>query len=200
MKIPSRLLAALLLAATSGCGSSGNKSAKTDADPAAPATPAIPADVQSAAEAALGSETDVLAFGDLAKTGRKQILAINRLKGSAQGNFTGTLVTRVVVIENDGGNWKEIFRCDEHLKNTNGFLGATPLAAVGGWKLQTEQDPEKGLELYFTPLAKPEGGYIQTIGVRWNPQVKRYESLDRTYEHFLGEVPALETPLTPMGR
>jgi hypothetical protein len=198
MKIHRTLITALLLVAGGGgCSSTGTKTATTEA---APPAPVIPADIQSAAEASLGSETDVLAFGDLAKTGRKQVLAVNRLKGSAQGSFTGTLVTRVTVIENDGATWKEVFRCDEHLKNTQGFLGATPLAAVGGWKLQFEQDPQKGLVMYFTPLAKPEGGYIQTIGVRWNPQVKRYQSLDRTYEHFLGEVPALETPLSPMGR
>lgn len=198
MKIPCTLMAALLLAAAAGgCGGSGSGTATTEA---APSAPAIPADIQSAAESSLGSETDVLAFGDLAKTGRKQILAVNRMKASAQGNFTGTLVTRVVVIENEGGTWKEVFRCDEHLKNTHGFLGATPLGAVGGWKLQYEQDPQKGLQMYFTPLAKPEGGYIQTIGVRWNTEVKRYQSLDRSYEHFLGEVPALETPLSQMGR
>jgi hypothetical protein len=195
--VPAIVATALLALAGSACGLAGPETRKTEAVPAAPA---IPADVQSAAETSLGSETDVLVFGDLAKTGRRQILAVNRLKASAQGNFTGTLVTRVVVIENDGGTWREVFRCDEHLKNTHGFLGATPLAAVGGWKLQYEQDPQKGLEMYFTPLAKPEGGYIQTIGVRWNPQAKRYQSLDRSYEQFLGEVPALETPLSPMGR
>lgn len=195
--VPAIIAIGLLMLAASACGLGGPEPAKTQA---APAAPAIPADVQSAAESALGSETDVLVFGDLSKTGRKQILAINRLKASAQGYFTGTLVTRVVVIENDGGTWKEIFRCDEHLKNTHGFLGATPLTAVGGWKLQYDQDAQKGLEMYFTPLAKPEGGYIQTIGVRWNPQAKRYQSLDRSYEQFLGEVPALETPLSPLGR
>ena len=50
------------------------------------------------------------------------------------------------------------------------------------------------LVMYFTPLDKPAGGYIQTIGIRWNPKVKRYESLDRTYEQFLGESPTLEIP------
>jgi hypothetical protein len=198
MKIGSALvLIFLLILSGSACGSGGRDTSKSEA---APPAPAIPADIQGAADSSLGSETEVLAFGDLAKAGRKQILAANRLKASAQGNFTGTLVTRVVVIENDSGTWKEIFRCDEHLKNTNGYLGATPLAAVGGWKLQIEQDPQKGLEMYFTPLAKPEGGYIQTIGVRWNSQVKRYQSLDRAYEHFLGEVPALETPMSQLGR
>ena len=29
------------------------------------------------------------------------------------------------------------------------------------------------------------------IGVRWNPQTKRYQSLDRTYEHFLLEQPMM---------
>jgi hypothetical protein len=198
MKPSALLMATTLFTITHiSCGGSPAPPAKTEA---APVPPAVPADIQSAADAALGSETEVLASGDLAKNGRKQILAVNRMKTSAQGNFTGTLVTRVVVIENDGGSWKEVFRCDEHLRNTHGYLGGTPLAEVSGWKLQFEQDSQKGLELYFTPLAKPEGGYIQTIGVRWNPVVKRYQSLDRSYEQFLGEVPALETPQMQLKR
>ena len=150
--------------------------------PAAPAKPATPPDIQAAAEAALGSETEVLAFGDLAKNGKQQIFAVNRLKSTPQGVMPGTLVSRAVVLENDGGKWKEVFRCDEHLQNPKGYLGGTPLASVAG------------LQMYFTPLAKPAGGYIETIGIRWNPELKLYESLDRTYEHFLGETKNLESP------
>jgi hypothetical protein len=161
---------------------------------AVPAKPAIPSDIQSAGEAALGSETEILAFGDLAKSGKQQIFAVNRLKSTPQGVMPGTLISRAVVIEDDGGRWKEMFRCDEHLQNPKGYLGGTPLAPVTAWRLQFEQHDDKGLQMYFTPLAKPAGGYIETTGVRWNPELKLYESLDRTYEHFLGETRNLETP------
>lgn len=184
----------MIAVAMASCGGSSTPLAKTESAVAKPAAPAIPPDIQKAAESALGSETEVLVYGDLAKNGHQQVLAVNRLKVTPQGTVPGTLATRAAIIENDGGTWKEIFRCDDHLKNTNGFLGGTPLAAVPAWRLQYEQDPEKGLQMYFTPLEKPQGGYITTIGVRWNPKMKRYGSLDRNYEQFLGEVPALETP------
>jgi hypothetical protein len=192
--------ASLLAFAAIGCGRSPSATARTEAAPAKPAPPPIPADVQAAAESALGSEAEVLVYGDLAKNGHREILAVNRLKTTPQGTVPGTLVTRVAVLENDVGAWKEVFRCDEHLKNTNGYLGGTPLAAVTGWRLQYEEDSQKGLQMYFTPLAKPEGGYVQTIGVRWNPKLKRYQSLDRNFEQFLGEVPALETPQSQIRR
>ena len=177
------------------CGGSTPAPAKAE-----PAAPAIPADVQSAAQAALGSEAEVLVYGDLAKNGHQQVLAINRVKTTPQTMAAGTLVTRATVVENGGAAWKEVFHCDEHLKNTNGFLGGTPLSPVAGWKLQYEQDPQKGLVMYFTPLEKPVGGYVQTLGVRWNPKVKRYQSLDRSFEQFQGEVPALETPQSQIAR
>jgi hypothetical protein len=179
--------AVLLTLACSSCGSSSPVPAKT-------AAPAIPADYQAAADKSLGSETEVLLYGDLAKNEHVQVLAVNRLKVTPDGMAPGTLVTRAALIENDNGSWKEIFRCDEHLQNTKGFLGGIPLAPVNGWRLQTEQDADKGLEMYFTPLAKPAGGYVQTIGVRWNPKELRYQSLDRNFTQFLNEVPALETP------
>jgi hypothetical protein len=176
------------------CSGSTSAPAKKEAAAATPVAPAIPADIQAAADAALGADTNVLAFGDLAKNGHQQILAVNRVKSAPEKAIAGIAAMRVAVIENDGGTWKEIFRCDGHLKNGRGFMGGTPLSPVGGWRLQYEQDPQKGLQMYFTPIAKPVGGYIQTIGVRWNPQGKRYQSLDRNYEQFLGEVPALDTP------
>ena len=171
------------------------RAATSDAVATTPAAPAIPPDVQKAAELALGSETEVLAFGDLSKTGPQQVLAVNRLKAIPPGVAAGTVVTRAVIIENDGNTWKQIFLCDEHLKNTKGFLGGSPLAPVNGWRLQFEQH-EKGLEMYFTPIASPkgEGGHVLPVGIRWNPKVKRYQSLDRTFENFLGELPTLDTP------
>ena len=176
------------------CSGTTSAPARKEAATAAHAPPVMPADIQAAADAVLGADTDVLVFGDLAKNGYQQILAVNRVKSSPETAIAGIAAMRVAVIENDGGAWKEIFRCDGHLKNAHGFMGGTPLSPVGGWRLQYEQNAQKGLQMYFTPIAKPVGGYIQTIGVRWNPQVKRYQSLDRNYDQFLGEVPALDTP------
>ncbi len=187
-----RIVAAASLFAAS-CGGPGTSNPRTEVA-AKPAAPEVPPEIQQVAEGALGSETEVLVFGDLAKTSRQEILAINRLKKAPTGAVPGIHLSRAVVVENDGGTWKQVFLCDEHLKNPSGFLGATPLAPVTGWRLQYEQSADKGLVMYFTPLERPAGGYVQTIGVRWNPKVKRYESLDRNFEQFLGEIPALETP------
>lgn len=180
------------------CGSSPPEPAKlanSAAVPAAPATPAVPDDVQKAAEKSLGSETEVLLYGDLAKNGAQEALAINRMKTNPQGGAPGTVVTRAVILQKDSaGTWKEILLCDEHLKNPKGYLGNIPLAPVNGWRLQYEQDPEKGLLLYFTPVSDPKGARALPIEVRWNAKVKRYQSLDRNFENFLGELPALETP------
>ena len=156
-----------------------------------PVEPAIPEEIQAAAKALLGSESQVLAFGDLAKDGKQQFLAANVVPKTPTNNLPGTIVTRAVLAENNDGKWTEIFRCDEHLKNPKGYLGLTPLAPVTGWRLQFEQNPEKGLQLYFTPLQGTTDSHVLPIGVRWNPATKRYQSLDRTYEHFLLESPAL---------
>jgi hypothetical protein len=180
------------------CGSSSSpepaKPANSAAAPAAPATPAVPDEVQKAAETALGSETEVLLYGDLAKNGSQEALAINRMKTNPQGGAPGTVITRAVILQNEAGTWKEVLRCDEHLENPKGYLGNIPLAAVNGWRLQYEQDAEKGLQLYFTPVADPKGARALPIEVRWNSKVKRYQSLDRNFEKFLGELPSLETP------
>lgn len=200
MKKPGIILTAAFLAIfLCACGGSGASNPKTEtpaqpAEPAKPAAPAIPPDIQQVAENALGSEAEVLVFGDLALTGKRQILVINRLKKTPDNKAPGTILTRAVIVEDDGGTWKQVFLCDEHLKNTKGFLGATPLASVPAWRLQFEQHEDKGLVMYFTPLDKPVGGYQQTIGIRWNPKVKRYQSLDRNFDQFLGEAPELEVP------
>jgi hypothetical protein len=156
-----------------------------------PAEPAIPEEIQAAAKAFLGSESQVLAFGDLAKNGKQQLLAANVVPKTPTNNLPGTIVTRAIVAENDDGKWVEVLRCDEHLKNPKGYLGLTPLAPVTGWRLQFEQNAEKGLQLYFTPLQGTTDSHVLPIGVRWNPATKRYQTLDRTYEHFLLESPAL---------
>lgn len=161
-----------------------------------PAPPAVPEEIQSAADSLLGRETTVLLFGDLAKTGKQQFLAANVVPKSTKNSLPGTIITRAVIGEKQDGKWTELLRCDQHLKNSKGFLGLTPFASVVGWRLDYEQDPEKGLALYFTPL-KGTGtadSHVLPIGVRWNPQTKRYQSLDRSYEHFLGESPTMDTP------
>ena len=195
-----RFLATLAIAslALASCGSSTPEPAKTAnsaAAPAAPAAPAVPDEIQKAAEKSLGSETEVLLYGDLAKNGEQEVLAINRMKQNPKGGAPGTVVTRAVVLQKDAaGGWKEILRCDEHLENPKGYLGNIPLAPVNGWRLQYEQDAQKGLQLYFTPVADPKGARALPIEVRWNAKVKRYQSLDRNFENFLGELPSLETP------
>jgi hypothetical protein len=193
------LIAAILAFFLCACGGSGASNPKTEtpaqqAEAAKPAAPAIPPDIEQVAENALGSEAEVLVFGDLALTGKQQILVINRLKKTPDNKAPGTILTRAAIVEDDGGTWKQVFLCDEHLKNTKGFLGATPLAPVPAWRLQFEQHEDKGLVMYFTPLDKPAGGYQQTIGIRWNSKVKRYQSLDRNFDQFLGEAPELEIP------
>jgi hypothetical protein len=174
-----------------GCGADAPKPAAQA--PTKPAAPAVPEEIQLAAASLLGSEAEVLAFGDLAKNGKQEFLVANVVPKTPTNNLPGTIVTRAVVAENTDGKWAEVLRCDEHLKNQKGFLGMTPLAPVTGWRLQFEQSEIKGLELYFTPL-KGTDSHVLPIGVRWNPETKRYQSLDRTYDHFLFESPTLHDP------
>ena len=174
-----------------GCGTESPKpAAQAETKPAAPA---IPDEIQSAAESLLGRETQVLAFGDLAKNGKQQFLAANVVPKTPTNNLPGTIITRAVVVQNNDGKWSEVLRCDEHLKNEKGFLGLTPLTSVTGWRLQYEQSDDKGLQLYFTPLKGITDSHVLPIGVRWNPKTRRYQSVDRTYEHFLAESPTIET-------
>jgi hypothetical protein len=172
-----------------GCGDT------TPEKPAAQEKPAltVPDEVQSAADSLLGKETSVLLFGDLAKNGKQELLAANVVPKSTKNNLPGTIITRAVLAEKDNGQWTEILRCDEHLKNSKGFLPGTPIGGVTGWRLAYEQDPEKGLALYFTPLKGAVDTHTLPIGVRFNPDTKRYQSLDRSYEHFLNESPSLST-------
>lgn len=176
-----------------GCGQQPPGQKTEPQAEARPAARAVPADVQEAAKAFLGTETEVLAFGDLAKSGKEEFLAVNRPPKPPKGIAPGNLITRAVVAENDDGKWNEVLRCDEYLKNAKGYLGLTPLDPVTGWRLQYEENTEKGLQLYFTPLQVAGTTHILPIGVRWNPATKRYQSLDRNYEHFLNELTALDT-------
>jgi len=172
-----------------GCGADAPKPASQAETK--PVEPAVPEEIQSAATSLLGSESQVLAFGDLAKNGKQEFLAANVVPKTPTNNLPGTIVTRAVVAENSDGNWTEVLRCDEYLKNQKGYLGLTPLSQVTGWRLQYERNNEKGLQLYFTPLKGITDSHTLPIGVRWNPAAKRYQSLDRTYEHFLGESPSV---------
>jgi len=182
------ILAGCFLAA--GCGED-----KPAEKPAAQEKPAltVPDDVQSAADSLLGKETTVLLVGDLAKNGKQEFLAANVVPKSTKNNLPGTIITRAVLAENDNGHWSEILRCDEHLKNEKGFMPGTPIGGVTGWRLAFEQDPEKGLALYFTPLKGAVDTHSLPIGIRFNPERKRYQSLDRSYEHFLNESASLST-------
>jgi hypothetical protein len=186
------LLACVMCVLALSAGCSSEPPAKPAETAQQPPEPAIPPEIQSAARAVLGEDAEVLVFGDLAKTGAQQVLVINRIKKTPPNTVPGILIMRAALLNQQDGKWSELLHVDEHLKNTNGFLAATPVSPVTGWRLQFEQDTQKGLLLYFTPLQQPAGGTQQTIGVRWNPMVKRYQSLDRSYEHFLGEAPALE--------
>jgi hypothetical protein len=185
----------LIAAITAGCGTEQpkpNAEPAAEAKPAPPAAPAVPDDIQDAAKTLLGSDATVLLVGDLAKNGKKQFLAANVVPKTPKNNVPGTVITRAVVAEQDGEKWTELLRCDEHLKNQKGFLGATPLDSITGWKLQYEQNAEKGLQLYFIPLKVNGDTHVLPVGVRWNPATKRYQSLDPSYEHFLKESSTLE--------
>jgi len=175
-----------------GCGSEGAKTAADTEKKAA--EPAIPEEMQDAAKALLGSEAQVLLFGDLAKTGTQEVLVANVVPNTPKSVIAGTVVTRAVVAEKADGKWVELMRADEYLKNANGFLGQTPLQPVTGWKLQYEQSAEKGMTLYFTPVKAGSSERTLPIAVAWNPATKRYQSMDRSYQHFLNEAPSLESP------
>jgi hypothetical protein len=182
-------LAALLLTA---CGDEPAPKPAAEA-PAKPAEAAVPEDMQAAALNLLGKETQVLVFGDLAKTGKQQFVAANVVPKTPKNDIPGIIVTRAVIAEETDGKWSELLRCDEYLKNAKGYLALTPLAAVSGWKVQWDQDPVKGIQLYFTPVKTGADKHVLPIGVAWNPATKRYQSLDLTYEHFLMEKPSLDT-------
>jgi hypothetical protein len=187
------------LAAVYILGGCGSEPTKPSAAPAAtqekiPSAPAIPEEYQETARTMLGSDVEVLLYGDLAKTGTEQVLAANVVPNTPKSVVAGTVVTRAVVAEKANGKWSEVLRADEHLKNAKGFLGLTPLQAVTGWKLQYEQSPEKGLTLYFTPVAKESNARTLPIAVSWNPKAKRYQSMDPSYQHYLTEASTLENP------
>lgn len=183
------LVVALILG---GCGSETPK--PTEQAEKKPPEPAAPEEMQDAAKVLLGSDAQVLLFGDLAMNGKQQFLAANLVPNTPKSTVAGTVLTRAVIAENDDGKWVELMRADEYLKNPKGYLGLTPLQAVSGWKLQYENSAIKGLSLYFTPLKAGASEKTLPIAVKWNPATKRYQSMDLNYEHFLTEAPSLESP------
>ena len=188
-KLAAMILMAAAIAGVTGCGSSSTQPGATAA--AKPVEPAVPDDVQAAASAFLGKETTVLVYGDLAKTGTRQLLAANVVPKTPKNTLPGTIVTRAVLAEDSGGSWHELVRCDEHLKNEKGYLAGSPIEPVAGWRVQFEKNDIEGFHLYLTPVKGMEDQHVLPLAIRWNPAVKRYQSLDRNYEHFVPEAPSL---------
>ena len=182
------LAVALVMGVGCGTSSSPSQNAQTETKTA---EPAIPDDIQAAANAFLGKETTVLTFGDLAKTGNRQFLAANVVPKTPKNNLPGTIVTRAVLAEESGGSWHELVRCDEHLKNEKGYLGGSPIESVAGWRVQFEQNAIEGFHLYLTPVKGTDDSHVLPLAVRWNPAAKRYQTLDRNYEHFVPEATSL---------
>jgi hypothetical protein len=175
--------------------------------PAEPPKSAVISDYQDVAEAALGKPARVAAQGDLAKNGRLEVLVVDGSSASARdGQGAGStssplLVTRAAILQKNGEKWVELLRCDEHLKNSQGYLQGTPLNPVTGWKLTFKVDARRGLDLLFTPMnvaanqapaSNEEGLEGRGVEVRWNKGTGRYQSLDSSGDIFLEEAPALE--------
>jgi hypothetical protein len=182
-----------------GCAACGNTptTVATTGTASAPSREAS-AEESAAAQAALGSSAEVLVFGPLGGEGSQQVVAINRLPSAAPAStpagtpVTGTQVSRVSILSKEKESWREVLRCDEYLKNPEGYLRGTPATAVAGWRLEIEQQTDKGRVLLFTPLAPPAAAKNGAVAVAWNPKAKRYQSLDRSGRQFQGERSALE--------
>ncbi len=155
-------------------------------------------EARQVAETSLGKQAEILVVGNLAANGREQLLAVNRISKEVAANARGAnpapvFVTRAAILEKDGGKWSEILRCDEHLKNPNGYLGGSSAARFSGWRLEYSQDAKEGFEMKFTP-AESTGQPSAGFDVRWNKNTKRYQSFDQSHERYLNEIPVLETP------
>ena|SRR5579863_8062247 len=166
-------------------------------------------EARKVAEESLGKQAEILAEGALAQNGREQVLAVNRFSpkpaaGGKGADSSAIFVTRAAILEKEGGNWSEVFLCDEHLKNPNGYLGGSPAAHVSSWRLEFNRDAKEGLEMKLTPADRFDAVHANTeqnsgqakatFDVRWNKNAKRYQSYDQSQERFLSEVPSLETP------
>lgn len=158
----------------------------------------MPPEIAAVAAATLGRGAEVVVFGDLAHNGRQQVLVANRA-GVASKTEPGVRFTRAAVLERAGAKWAEVLRCDEYLKNPNGYLGGISLEPVAGWRLEfSNQRGNQERELLFTPLLGSGATSMSTVAGRWNPAANRYQSLDSKSGRFFDEVPSLQTPVSPL--
>lgn len=193
-----------LLLIISGCQST---------QPVAPAEARIPTEAERAAEeaqsvavASLGKQAEVLAYGDLAQNGAKQVLAAvrflkNRPDDKAEGGLSVIYETRAAILQEDGGKWTQVFLCDEHLKNPKGYLGGVGPTVDSGWRMEYRRDPAAGLIMKFKSAAIFDAVNVHTglrsavenptFEVRWNKNAKRYQSFDQSHERYLSEIPSL---------
>jgi hypothetical protein len=206
--LPTALLTVLLAA---GCDTAPQQ---TVTQPVTQLTPAIPDDVLGAARAALGPDAEVLAFGDFADAGGRQVLAIQRLAGASpvvggtptgsaagggagvpSGSGSGTApngaettlaVIRVSIVIRDGNHWTEAFRADAHLKNGKGYLNGAPGISVPAWRMSFQKTAGSGFRLEFMPMDLPPGTKAAVVNVAWNAKSKQYEALDASRKRFLG--------------
>ena len=211
---------ALLLALGAGvlccaaCGNDHNSSTAATTAPAAaaPAT-VIPDEEAAAAKAALGSDAQVLLFGEVGGAGTQQVVAIDALPGAPSAPMDqyirrgaptppnigepGVKVSRVSILDKENGSWSEVLRVDEYLKNRNGYLRGGPATAVAGWSLQPGVEGGRQV-LHFTALAPEAAVRSGPISVAWNPKTKLYQSLDLSGKQFLGETRTLDTAKSQM--
>jgi hypothetical protein len=174
------------------------------AQPPAPAVDSVAAttaseadEAQRIADAALGKQAEILDRGDLARNGQEQLLVINRYSAGPK-NESAARITRAVVLEKNDGKWREVFRCDEHLKNPYGYLVAAA-TTVTGWDLALGRDSGGMFEMDFTPAPDAHTGERKevknrTFVVRWNTKENRYQAYDRSQKRYLKETTALEMP------
>jgi hypothetical protein len=180
-----------------GCGSPESSLPKAKSA----AIPALPPELDGAAQKLMGPNVRVLLSGDLAHNGRRQILLLDPGPGAVAGSASGVAFWRAAVLEKQDNGWAEVLRCDEYLKNSSGYLRGTPREPVSGWQLQVGSENKKwGQELSFTPLQVQSNEPVPTIQVRWNANVRRYQSVDATTQQFLAELPLLEAPATELKR
>jgi hypothetical protein len=182
------------------CGSTAPNPAAPSAAQTPPAAPSVPDEFAAVARGAFGSEGEALAWGDLSLSGGQQVLVVSRLHGTQGAQGDELFFTRLTVAENVGGSWTQVLLCDEHLKNEKGYLGGAPGDIVSRWKLSYVKDPVKGLILSITPMGQGSDALGRTIHVRWNPKVKRYQSLDGSSEHFMNENSSLDIVSRPLAR
>lgn len=162
----------------------------------------MPPEIAAVAAASLGRGASVIHFGDLAGNGHAEVIVANRSVGS-EPSGGGTVFTRAAIFERVGTRWAEVLRCDEYLKNPNGFLEGTPRDPVTKWRLEIRGPRGEGDRgLVFTPLqgagATSMPAQVAAIVVQWNPAASRYQSIDAGSGRFLPEQTSLETPVSPL--